>query len=119
MYLTRRVSRPDWSWRSTRSLTRSSRHRRPSLSARPRSIWRAEADCQNQGMSHLKDAIGQPISVGDLIAYGHALGRCAGVRIGKVLSINPPKKDMYTTLPDTITVWGIDHEWLSEAPALC
>ncbi len=42
----------------------------------------------------VKDKVGNEIKVGCFIVYGHALGRCAGLRIGKVLRINmrePPK----------------------------
>jgi len=33
------------------------------------------------------DKLGHVIMVGAYIAYGHALGRCAGLRVGKVLAI--------------------------------
>jgi hypothetical protein len=33
------------------------------------------------------DKLGQEITAGSFVVYGHALGRCAGLRIGKVLSI--------------------------------
>ena len=33
------------------------------------------------------DKIGQPINIGDTIAYGHALGRCAALQLGRVLDI--------------------------------
>lgn len=33
----------------------------------------------------ITDKLGFEIKPGDYIAYGHALGRCAGLRIGKVL----------------------------------
>ena len=38
-------------------------------------------------MNPILDKIGQEIKPGSIIAYGHALGRCAGLRIFKVLSI--------------------------------
>ena len=65
------------------------------------------------------DKLGQEIKVGDYIAYGHALGRCAGLRIGKVLKVSYeksndwPREDIFK-----IKVWGIDDEW-SYAPILC
>jgi hypothetical protein len=61
-----------------------------------------------------KDKIGQDINVGDYIAYGHALGRCAGIRIGKVLAI---KGEVHTNLRGKeetrwrIHVWGIDDDY--------
>jgi hypothetical protein len=33
------------------------------------------------------DKIGQPINIGDTIVYGHALGRCAALQLGRVLDI--------------------------------
>lgn len=33
------------------------------------------------------DKIGQVIKIGDTIAYGHALGRCAALQLGRVLDI--------------------------------
>lgn len=33
------------------------------------------------------DKSGRPISVGDLVIYGHALGRCAALQYGKILAI--------------------------------
>ena len=33
----------------------------------------------------MKDKIGREINVGDFIAYGRALGRCAGLSLGKVI----------------------------------
>ena len=61
-----------------------------------------------------KDKIGQDISVGDYIAYGHALGRSAGIRIGKVLQI---KGEIHTNLRNKeetrwrIHVWGVDDDY--------
>lgn len=58
------------------------------------------------------DKIGREIKVGDFIAYGHALGRCAALAIGKVLDIKygPPKSAYsYSTRNQwSISVWGID-----------
>ena len=58
-----------------------------------------------------KDKIGQDINVGDYIAYGHALGRCAGIRIGKVLAIKGEvHENPWNHKEETrwrIHVWGI------------
>ncbi len=45
------------------------------------------------------DLAGQRIHVNDIIAYGHALGRCAGLQIAKILSIYrvPVVKTSYRT----------------------
>lgn len=37
---------------------------------------------------YIKDKIGQNISEGSYIVYGHLLGRCAALKIGLVLKIN-------------------------------
>jgi hypothetical protein len=55
------------------------------------------------------DKIGQPITEGCIIAYGHALGRCAGIRIGKVVKLSRQAKahgDVFR-----ITVHGVDDDW--------
>lgn len=36
----------------------------------------------------MKDKCGSDLEVGDYIVYGHALGRCAGLRYGLVLESN-------------------------------
>lgn len=56
------------------------------------------------------DKLGLGIQVGDIIAYGHALGRCAGLRIGKVLKV----KDN-----GHLTVWGVDDDGNSRVLRLC
>lgn len=63
------------------------------------------------------DKLKNPISVGNYIAYGHALGRCAGLRIGKVLALSM-KTDFYDREVFSITVWGIDDDWQSQQPTL-
>lgn len=68
------------------------------------------------------DKIGQEVRVGDRIAYGHALGRCAGLRIGKVLGIVQVRwSDMYDRKVDwSIRVQGIeDHYSWTREPRLC
>lgn len=60
------------------------------------------------------DKIGRPIFVGDYIAYGHALGRCAGLRIGLVLNIKEPTPEntpSWEAKGWRITVIGIDDDW--------
>jgi hypothetical protein len=58
------------------------------------------------------DKIGREIKVGDFIAYGHALGRCAALAIGKVLAIKyGPAKGYSSHMQWSITVWGVDDGW--------
>lgn len=71
----------------------------------------------------ITDKLGQPINVGDFIAYGHALGRCAGLRIGKVLKVQClPRPEFRNWGPEAewkITVWGVADDWQSDPPTLC
>lgn len=66
------------------------------------------------------DKLGRALAVGDFIVYGHALGRCAGIRIGRILKIKH-EVDPYRTYhtPWRITVIGVDDDWSFEAPRLC
>lgn len=67
----------------------------------------------------MKDKLGQEIVEGDIIAYGHALGRCAGLRIGKVLAIKPTNPDAMFSGNCRITVIGVDDDWAHNELALC
>lgn len=49
-----------------------------------------------------RDKLGNEITVGAYIVYGHALGRCAGLQIGKVLSIKAG--------PTDAGYWRNEHE---------
>ncbi len=72
-------------------------------------------------MRHLlcRDKLGQELNVGDFIVYGHALGRCAGLKIGLITSImdGPTDKGFWRNehepAPPTwrIRVSGIDDDW--------
>lgn len=65
----------------------------------------------------IQDKTGHPINVGDFLAYGHALGRSAGLRFGKVLDIKP-RTARYNGDPGVaITVIGVDEGW--RGPSLC
>lgn len=68
-----------------------------------------------------QDKLGRDFGPGDFIAYGHALGRCAGLRIGKVLDIKQaiPKAYGYTDSNWRITVVGVDDDWGSRPVELC
>lgn len=63
------------------------------------------------------DRLGVEVSPGCFIAYGHALGRCAGLRIGKVLAVKPA--DPYSYSKWRITVRGVDDDWSHVPPKLC
>jgi hypothetical protein len=69
----------------------------------------------------VRDKLGVPITPGVFIAYGHALGRCAGLRIGKVLAVKEREKTYGNDNGVSITVWGVDDEWegLYDSVSLC
>ena len=55
------------------------------------------------------DKLGQEIKVGSYIVYGHALGRCAALRLGKVLRVEVlHETHRYNSGGDRITVQGIE-----------
>lgn len=74
-------------------------------------------------VSYFSDKAGNGVAVGDYIAYGHNLGRCAGIRFGKVLKIEcevPPPVDGRTRQTAWwIRVVGVDDDWQHNTPALC
>jgi hypothetical protein len=43
----------------------------------------------------IRDLNGHPIQPGQIIAYGHALGRCAALKLGKVLKVTAWQEDHY------------------------
>lgn len=75
------------------------------------------------------DKLGREIKVGDIICYGHALGRCAALRVGKVLKVTHRKEEHHPMLggklwtrntwvngscvinPDKPDGTIVDHEW--------
>ena len=58
-----------------------------------------------------EDKAGQTVKVGDFIVYGHALGRCAALKFGKVLKIETVKCDRRDEW--RINVRGIDDDHYS------
>lgn len=70
-----------------------------------------------------KDRLNRDIVVGSYIAYGHARGRCAGLRIGKVLAVKkvePHPWNNYQLQPEwRITVMGVDDDWNHRLAELC
>ena len=69
--------------------------------------------------SEVFDKLGQPIEVGAVIAYGHALGRCAALRIGRVLAVSKRPQGCGADSDCRIKVQGIDDDWRSQKPTLC
>jgi hypothetical protein len=66
-----------------------------------------------------RDKRGQEIVPGDYIVYGHALGRCAGLRFGKVLKISEVEPTWRGQSPWRIKVQGVDDDWAGSPPFLC
>jgi hypothetical protein len=60
-------------------------------------------------MKIFKDKSGKEVKTGDLIVYGHALGRCSGMRYGKVLSVQV-SRIRYETKKFHATIWGVDED---------
>ena len=68
------------------------------------------------------DKNGAEVRVGDFIVYGHAMGRCAGLRYGRVIAVQWSKTD-----PDwpsrvpvpKLRVQGVDDDWEHMPLALC
>ena len=61
------------------------------------------------------DKVGREILPGCFLVYGHALGRCAGLRIGKALAVNwrIANEDKYEWFDPhwEVIVWGVDDDW--------
>lgn len=55
------------------------------------------------------DKLDRPIHVGDFIVYGHALGRCAALKIGRVLEIKRVDPTHREGSPWRLTVVGWDE----------
>jgi hypothetical protein len=68
------------------------------------------------------DKLGIPITKGSIIAYGHALGRSAGIRLGKVIKTQVQPNISYhkVNVPFfyRITVISVDDDWVNEQPRL-
>jgi hypothetical protein len=65
-------------------------------------------------MKTVTDKIGQEILPGCFIAYGHSLGRCGGLRIGKVLAVEAREKSCPADSDCRVRVLGIDDDWDDE-----
>lgn len=71
-------------------------------------------------MPKIHDKLGQEITVGCYIVYGHQLGRSAMLKVGKVLAIRiVPKPEFGYDSGYRITVVGIeDYDWEKDGPKL-
>lgn len=75
-------------------------------------------------MTEPLDKLGRPIVVGSYIVYGHALGRSAGLRIGRVLAVHRNAPRDYGSAYDRAGAWrirvqGVDDDWSHKAAELC
>jgi hypothetical protein len=69
-------------------------------------------------MPEFKDKVGNELQPGDLIIYGHALGRCAGLRYGKVLYAKESKSAWSDKTKNNLRVQGVDDDWSHMKPEL-
>lgn len=65
------------------------------------------------------DKSGRELKVGDFIIYGSLLGRCAGLKYGKVLQLYESKGDEYTKPKKRLKVVSVDDNWSHRGPELC
>lgn len=62
-------------------------------------------------MKPVLDKLGVEITPGCCVIYGHAMGRCAGLRVGKVLSVSDRKVEHWGEVVAKIRVRGINDDW--------
>lgn len=72
-----------------------------------------------------RDKADMLVQAGDLIVYGHALGRCAGLRYAKVLEVvwSGQPVNLYDGTGNEahaarLRVHGVDDDWSHNAPKL-
>lgn len=65
-------------------------------------------------MNTFKDRAGREVKVGDFIIYGHALGRCASLQFGRVLSITSEEVKPYPGSREPRTDWKIGVRGVDE-----
>lgn len=65
--------------------------------------------------SSLDKSLKNEIVVGSYIVYGHNLGRCAGLKFGKVIKIDNPPSDKNVFRYHVI---GVDDDWAFRNPEL-
>lgn len=70
------------------------------------------------------DKAGVKVVPGDFIIYGHALGRCAGLRYGKVLALVPHPKSYFGCEQKAgdrecrLRIIGVNDDWSHHPPQL-
>lgn len=69
-------------------------------------------------MSTIKDKSGRELKAGDYIVYGHALGRCAGLRYGVVIDIKEARDSWTDKKKMHLRVRGVDDDWGGQKPEL-
>lgn len=73
-------------------------------------------------MKEYKDKSGRELKVGDYIIYGSLLGRCAGLKYGKILELTKAKESSYRSQyegPLKLKVVSVDDNWSHRGPELC
>jgi hypothetical protein len=60
----------------------------------------------------MKDKSGRELQAGDLIVYGHLLGRCAGLQYGKVLEAKTARRSSWDkTMVERVRIRGVGSDW--------
>ncbi len=70
-------------------------------------------------MKPVFDKCGKEILIGSYIVYGHNLGRCAGLKFGKVINIEDYKPNTSCDKSVRIKVIGVDDDWNFNIPKIC
>lgn len=69
----------------------------------------------------IKDKLGREIKPGSYVAYGHLMGRSAGLKIGKILkakTVDPGPMWVEGTVGYRLRVQGVEDGWGDRPPVL-
>jgi hypothetical protein len=66
---------------------------------------------EKESLAYFTDKAGRKVCRGDLIVYGHNLGRCAGLRFGVVKDIAKRTTSWNRQEEFSIRVRGMDDDW--------
>lgn len=73
-------------------------------------------------MKDYTDKSGRELQVGDYIIYGSLLGRCAGLKYGKIMELTEAKVDTWKTEHEgrlKIKIVSVNDNWSHLEPELC
>lgn len=79
----------------------------------------SEAAVKDEVFARMFDKAGRELNPGDLIVYGHNLGRCAGLRYGVIIKIYTAIESWTDKGKVHARVRGVDDDWSGgDRPAL-